>query len=370
MDNKDDALSKAKLQLMNCKEACFLMHVLFSLKHVWDEQIPTACTNGKEIRVNPEFFMELPERIRVSLLLHEALHVAFIHMARLNSRNSMKWNYAADYVINDILYQRGFTLGEGWLHDPQYAGLSTEEVYDLLPEPDPSANTVMMDLESPPKDDASGADLEESIREILIRASIQAKQVEGGYGSIPGELQIYIDNLLAPKLPWYRILQKFLTTYNKTNYSFRKPNRRYMPDHLLPTAYGKSLTNVAWGIDMSGSVSDRDTTVFVSEMAATFKMLRPKKMTMIQFDTKIKSVETLKSIKDLRNATFVGRGGTDIIPMLDWAIKNKPEVLIILTDGEFKKPPKSMAPQCPVIWVIHNNQNFTSHFGKVIHYTI
>ena len=64
------ALNKAKIRLMSTPDSAFFTTVCFSLKHIWDESIPTAATNGKEIRFNPDFFMSLNTDEQVFLLLH------------------------------------------------------------------------------------------------------------------------------------------------------------------------------------------------------------------------------------------------------------------------------------------------------------
>jgi len=65
---------------------------------------------------------------------------------------------------------------------------------------------------------------------------------------------------------------------------------------------------------------------------------------------------------------FRGRGGTAIDPVMEWGQKNKPDVLVVFTDGYFR--PASFDPGVPVIWIIHDNPKWTAPFGKVIHYTI
>lgn len=366
MEEHQLAINKAKIQLMSRKDTVFFTTVLFSLVHIWDDTIPTACTNGKEIRFNPAFFMSLSPEERLFLLLHETLHVALIHMSRLKERDHRRWNAAADYVINAMLIERGFKMPTDGLYDPQYTGMHTEEVYALLEDKDP-IKLPMMDLSPPPED---CPDIQEAITDILVRASIQSRQQGDTIGTIPGEIQVYINNLLSPKLPWQRIFQKYMSSIARSDYSFRKPNRRYLPKHYLPSLYNDALMDVAWGIDMSGSVEDHETTVFVSEMSSIFKMLKPEKMTLIQFDTEIKDVKDIKTLQALRNTRFTGRGGTDIKPLMQWAIDHKPQLLVVFTDGHFHAAPKHYKPKCPVIWVIHNNKRFTAPFGKVIHYEI
>jgi hypothetical protein len=140
------ALSKAKLQLMSSPEAVFFSVVMLSLQHIWDETQPTAYTNGRLCGYNPSFFMRCTPRERVGLILHETLHVALLHICRALSFDSpMKFNMAADYVINLIIIDAGFELPPGALIDEQYRDMSVEEVYALLPD-DPAGPDMMWDL--------------------------------------------------------------------------------------------------------------------------------------------------------------------------------------------------------------------------------
>ena len=68
-------------------------------------------------------------------LAHEVMHVVLMHHIRRQERHAEKWNVAADYAINNHLIVNGFILPEGGLVDDQYADMSTEHIYNLLPEP-------------------------------------------------------------------------------------------------------------------------------------------------------------------------------------------------------------------------------------------
>ena len=363
MEPHQQAMNKAKIQLMSRPDSVFFTTVCFSLKHIWDNTIPTACTNGKEIRFNPEFFMKQTPEQRVFLLLHESMHVAYLHMERLQTRNGPKWNVAADHVINLMLIEREFKMPKGGLADKRYSGMSTEEVYKLLPEQDPK--TVDMDLRPSEETDEV---LQKEIQEILVRASIQSKMQGDSIGSIPGEIQIFLDRLLSPKLPWDRILKRYLQSLSKSDYTFRKPNRRHFPKYHLPSLYNHSLRNIAVAVDTSGSVSTEEFTQFISEVHNIMKMMKPDKLTLVQFDTEIKSVHPVKSVKDLAKVTFSGRGGTYIPCVYAWATENKPQLLLVFTDGYFRFP--SIQPKVETLWLIHNNPEFTAPHGKVIHYEV
>jgi len=355
------AFNKAKINLMSRADSAFFTTVCFSLKHAWDNTCKTAWVDGINMRINPDFFMSLHPEERVFLLIHESMHVAFLHMDRLQSRDLPKWNVAADHVINLMLIARGFKMPKIGLADRQYIDLSTEQVYALLPAQDKAQ--VDMDIQSC---DTPPEELKSAIQDILIRASIQSKIQGDKPGTIPGEIEVFLNGLLNPKLPWQRILQKFVQALFKNDYTFRKPNRRYFPEHYLPSLFGEKLMDLAIAVDISGSVSDADFHHFVSEVASIFKMMKPDKITLIKFESRITSVDTIKNMTDLRNIKFKGRGGTCIEPVIDWANANKPKLLLVFSDGYFNF--MGAVTKVNTLWLIHENDRFQAPFGKVINY--
>ena len=359
----NEALSKAKISLMNMPSVTFFTTICFSMKHIWDDTIQTACTDGTEIRYNPTFFMSLSLEERVFLLVHESCHTAYQHMARLQTRDHSKWNVAADHVINLMLIKSGFRMPSGGLADRQYSDMSTEEVYALLPEQDP--DTTDMDLKEsslPPEK------LGEVIQDILVRAAIHSKMGNDKPGTIPGEIQVFLDRLLDPKLPWNRILQRYMHSMCKSDYSYRKPNRRFFPQYHLPSLHSTALMDIAIAVDISGSVSDEEFTRFVSEIANIFRSVKPKKITVIQFDTDIRTITVVRSIRELLAIEFKGRGGTKIAPVIYWMAINKPQLMLVFTDGDFYF--EQTNTKLPLIWLIHNNPLFKAPYGKVINYQI
>ena len=128
------ALNKAKIQLMSKQDSAFFTTVCFSLKHLWNENISTARTNGTWIEFSPKFFMSLTVGQQIFLLLHETMHVAYLHMLRFQEgMNRSRANIAMDHVINFQLIERGFEMPPFGYADKQYTGMCWEEVYKLLP---------------------------------------------------------------------------------------------------------------------------------------------------------------------------------------------------------------------------------------------
>lgn len=358
------ALSKAKIQIMGSKDSVFYAHLCFSLKHVFDNSVGTAATNGRTVKYNMKFFMDLTPEERLFLILHETLHCAYLHMERVGKLyDARKFNIAADHVINLQLIERGFKMPQQGLADPKYKGMSTEEVYKLLPD-DPES-PCDMDIE-PAEGDPE--DFQKEMADILIRAQLQSQLADEKPGTIPGEIQIFLDRLLKPKLPWYRILQKYLFAFAKNDYTFKRANRRFFPKHILPSLFSNELLSIAVAVDTSGSVSDAEFLRFITEVNAILRMMKPECINFIQFDSKIKAVDKVKSVKDLMNVKFTGRGGTAITPVLNWVNENKPQLLLVFSDGCFNFYDTTTRVQ--TLWIIHDNKPFTAPFGKVIHYEV
>jgi len=370
----DKALSKAKVHLMSKADSAFFTTLCFSMRHIWDETIPTACCDGKIISWNPDFFLALANNEeRVFLLLHETMHAAYLHMdpVRVKGKLPKRWNIAADHVINLQLIARGFRMPTGdhkGYADEQFTGMSADQVYNLLPD-DPEAS-VMEDLRTPICGEGKGMDeLREDIQDLLVRAATQSKISGDKVGTIPGDIEIFLDKLLNPKLPWKRILQKYMQKFNKNDYTFKRPNRRFFPKHYLPSMLSQCLIDVTVAVDTSCSVDDAEFLRSISETGGILKDLKPEKITLIQFDSSIKSVDNITSARDLMNLQFTGRGGTDITPVTKWANEHKPQILLVFSDGEFDFNPR-VTSKIDTIWGIHSNPNFTAPWGKVIHYTL
>ena len=365
------ALSKAKIRLMGTPDSVFFMTLCFSLKHIFDDRIPTACAGGMTVRYNPRFFMSLTPAEQVFLMLHETMHIAYLHSLRFQpGMDHDRANIAMDHVINLQLKAAGFTMPAMGHADPQYIGMCWEDVYKLLPK---EAGKPQMQDVQPGVGDGEGPsmsaeDLTREVQDALVRASIQSAASGDKPGTIPGDIQIFLNGLLNPKLPWQRILQKYLTQFTKNDYTFKKPNRRFFPKFHLPSMWGEKLMDMAIAVDISGSVSDEDFHVFVSEIASIFRMMKPNKISLIQFDTELKSVDEVHSIQELMAVKFTGRGGTAIEPVLEWANVEKPQLLMVFSDGEFGF--RGIETKSTTLWMIHNNEKFSPPFGKVINYTI
>ncbi len=350
------AMDRAKINMMRDNNTVFITTVLFSLKLHWDEGVPTAGTDGLALHVNPTYFTGLTEPERIGLLFHETWHVCWNHMSRGRDLDHKKYNRAGDYVINDMALSKNYTLPPGALFDKKFKDMSTREVYDLLPDPKDGdggdggmGGDVIFDPAGTP-DPAKQMD----ITATIMKAMTHAKLAGNDPGSIPGELRREIEDIINPKLPWQMLLSNYMTELAKNNYSWNRPNRRFMPDFYLPSLYGEAIGHIASAVDTSCSVTDEEFTSFVTELTGIKEMLNPKLMTVIDFDTKIKKIHEIEEDMDLSEVHFTGYGGTNINEVWNWTTKNKPLVMIIFSDMEFTYPDTD--PGCPVLAICVNNE--------------
>lgn len=378
------AVTKARLDLMQMPAATFVTTLALMMKQRIDDTPAnlTAATDGLAIFYNTGFFLGLTRKQRPTLIAHEAMHAALDHMELakahgITPENHMRFNRAADFVINDFLVLAGFEPLPNWCHDVQYRGMNTVQVYRLLQE-DPSssggggAGEPMNDLRQPGESEPgmSESEVKQAVKANITAAAVAA-QMKGGAaaGSVPADVQVFLDSLLKPKLPMAAHLRKFFNAIDKSNYSWQKLNRRFHP-MLMPGLQGKKLGHIAFAFDMSNSVSDADIKRYVTELMAVVRNLKPERISLVQFTCEIKSVHRIKSIRELAAVELRGRGGTDIEPLMDWAKLNKPTALCVFTDGEYSHP--SFNPGCPVMWMIHgySKDMFHCDFGTTIRFDV
>lgn len=372
-DKVTKAISIAKVKLMMKPEMTFLSHVCCNLPVYVNNSIPTACTDGKQILLNADFFMSLNKEQRVFLLAHETLHVVFMHMTRIGTRNPTLWNDAGDYVINAHLKENNFELIKGSLYEPNYVGLSTEQVYDLLvqdqEENGNGDNPLKGDIQ-PSSSQEEQQDIENEITNILVQANQMAEMKNQGH-KVPIDVQRYLTDKCKPKVDWKVVLKRFMQSLDNQDYTWKKPKKRYLNQEMyLPSLKSDGLAKLSFAIDTSGSINESQFNQFMTEVYQVLKLLKPKELELLQFDHCLRSIDNIQSLQDIKQVVFKGHGGTEPEVALQRFIETKnSKALIILTDGEFYTN-NLTNPKRPVMWVVFDNPNFTAPFGKTIHFNL
>lgn len=330
----EDKLRYAKVQLMT--KSVFLSTICLRLRHKLSDSIPTAGTNGLNILYNPEFINKLTTEELTGLMAHEVWHVAYQHLIRIGTRDKQLWNVAGDYVINYMLREANFSLPEGGLYDSKYKDMTTEQVYDIIyenaDEIPPNYSGDLLDNGADGESSISDTDLRDKLTSIIVQAQTQSMMAKKSQGEIPGEIARMIDDLINPKLNWKQLLDRYVSERTKHDYSWIRPNKRFMPDHYLPSMYSETIGNITIAIDTSGSVSDEELHELLSEVQGIRDTYKPQELVVIDCDYEIHNVFKIDEYTDILSLEFTGGGGTSFEPVFNYCRDNVPNVLIYFTD--------------------------------------
>lgn len=364
----DQKITKARADLVMGHP--FFGTLALRLKMVQDPSIETSVTNGATIRYNPEYVKEMPNGKIKGMLAHSVMHSAFLHHTRRGARDVSKWNKACDYAINPILEQAKFELPEGKFNDPQYAGMTAEHIYSLLPEepgdqnpgqnPDPGGDGGVED--SPNSQNQGSSQSQEHAEEAEWKIAVsQAAHVAKQQGKLPGDIERMLEELLEPVFPWKDILWRFATEKSNDDFSWKRGNRRFIGQGIyLPSRVSDdSMGIMVVVIDTSGSISQRELTEFGSEIAGIHRDVRPRILYVIYCDADIAHIDEFGSDDEVTFAAH-GGGSTDFRPPFTWIEEQgiEPRALVYLTDGYGPFPEESMFP---VMWCINNHDVVPPH---------
>lgn len=360
----------------------------------------TAWTDGKHLGYNPKFVMALKADELVTLVKHEVLHCSNGHPWRRDAREPRRFNDACDYSINPILVDAGGTLPEGGLLDDQYKGKSAEWIYDRLPAMPPqqspqggsgqsrgnSKSTPGQSGQRPgstggkgqgskPEHNplgevrdapTAGADgeaqpTEEDWRQATVQAAVLAK----GQGKLPAGMDRLIGKLTKPRVDWKPAMRRFAQEAARADYSFARPNLRYVPRLYLPALQSHEVGIIAIAVDTSGSVDDVLLGQFGSEVSAVADEVRPRQIRVLYCDAEVNRQETFERDEPV-TLKACGGGGTDFRPVFDEIQKweEPPVALIYLTDLYGTHPASD--PGVATLWVTPNHEHPPVPFGEVI----
>lgn len=395
-------VQKAKMELFfsNPFYGCFL----FDFPIIETRYVKTFATDSRAIFYNPEFAKSLTHDEIVGVLAHEVKHIVYLHCIRKMDREHEKWNIACDYIINDQLIKEKFTLPKGALLNKFYNDFYVEELYELIENHEkkgkgkkpcnnpgcggegkgcPVCDDELFDeVYSPgelPSTDSEGNPLkdendneikelnDDELSEIINEKILDSYSAAKLAGKVPGDMEEIVKSLKNPKINWQEELQEFFSQYATNDYSWKRPNTRYIQGGLyLPHIESVEFGEIVVMLDSSGSVSQDELELFNSELQDIAKMSNIDEFLLMDIDTKVQNVRTVNT-DDLEGELQVkGRGGTSFKPGFEYLERHgvEPEVVIYFTDGYSSDFPTE--PEYPVLWILDREWDFNPPFGKVI----
>ncbi len=198
-----------------------------------------------------------------------------------------------------------------------------------------------------------------------------------GIGNLPGNVEDLIDDDgLTATVDWKRVLLDYVTQVFGGERQWLPPSRRHVWKKLyLPSRARKKTIEIVLAVDTSGSTTS-DLPEFLAELRGMVNAFGEYKLTIIQCDYNIQSVEEYSNEDPLpeKDFNFRGFGGTSFIPPFQYVRKkieedksDPPTVFIYLTDGGGEAPKK--APDYPVIWCLTRNGQKPADWGLEVQIT-
>ncbi len=385
--------------------ATLAMYCEFSLC----DDIEFAKTEDKKVTINPMVYQDMTQQQRFVFLLHQVLHLALQHPLRGKDRELEVWNVAADIAVNCIIHDSlklpaaPFTA---WDH--RYRDYSAEEIYhDLIKAVDSERYESDCTDENEASEQGEQCDQSQVNQQHANQdqgsssktlAQYQARADIGQSGQVPQscnhtkaywdkaltsaklnnelsnqwshqstmllrEVDIALSNRVDWKTQLWRYVQLKMSDFSEFD------NRFIHRGIYNETIYTLGL-DIAVGIDTSGSISNHQLGVFLSELNAIAHAQPHISIALYFADADIDGPYMLtKSNFDI--PPIRGGGGTSFVPFFE-QIKcdfptNSLDALIYFTDGDGDYP--NDPPDTDTLWLITKPENIAP-FGQTLSISI
>ena len=396
LDPVRDKIVQARISLL--MQQPFFGNLATRLRLSEVDWLPTAATDGRNLYYNREFFSDMTPKEIQFVVAHEILHCAFDHIGRTDYRDKKLFNIAADYAVNGHLVRD--RIGEEpkkvkCFHDPKYYDMSAEEIYEKLYQDYDEESLKQLgqlldehlewgDEDGEGNGQGSGNSAngkgrpqysKEELREIrdeFREAMIQAAQAAAG--KVPAGIARMIKELTEPKMDWRSILRQQIQSIIKNDFSFMRPNRKgWHMNAILPGQKNDETIDIAVAIDMSGSISDSQAKVFLSEIKGIMESYKDFKIKLWCFDTKVYNEQDFDAynIDDFMQYEVHGGGGTDFDANWEYMKYNDivPKKFIMFTD---MYPCGSWGDEnyCDTVFVGHGTTSIVAPFGETVYFDL
>jgi len=350
----------------------FFAPLSLRLVPIEDSNCQTMWTDGISIGFNPEWVEKLPIDEVKGVIIHEIFHVAFHHTTRRGQRDPMIWNYACDFAVNLVVQDSGYKLPQGCLYNTKYEGWTAEKIYE-----DIFKNATKVPISAPnfgevrdTKNKDGKALTESEVKEEEAKWNVaveQAYAMAKKQGKVPGGIDRLMEGLLEPRVDWRAALQEFVTKLSRNDYTWKKPNRRFLGGGIyMPSLEAPEIGTVVIGIDTSGSMGKDE----LDEIASEFNSIRTvhrMKILAIFCDAQVQRVQEFEE-GDVALLKPKGGGGTAFSPVFKKVeeLDEDPVCMVYFTDGECDDKVKE--PDYPVLWALtYKNLYWHPTFGQTIY---
>ena len=360
-----------------------------------DASRETLASDGHEIRYSPEWVADTGADLVKTAIGRVVLACALKHHTRRGEREPRRWQTASQLVTHGLLRDAGFKLppdAEAW------DGISVEQAYDRLPEPQnddgrdggedippPSPGPGSDDADEPQADDADDKSGDApsvdpagtgEIMDVTARgdgntvsadaptdvnaeeqawdeAMHQALNLAKAQGKAPGAVEETIHDAHRSTLDWRSLLRRYMTDAAPRDYSWSVPNRRFIDGGLyLPSMRTEGMGTLAVIIDTSGSVDSDALAAFWSEVREVAAEIEPERVIVLQVDAAVQDEQDYAPGELPERIVVKGRWGTDFRPGFARLAERgeQPACCLYFTDMDCDRYPEA-EPPFPVAWI-------------------
>ncbi len=371
-----DRLAAAKLWLTSAQgDQPYLASALYALQAVSSSEVGTMTADDRwRLYVHPGWLAGTPVPTVAAELAHVVWHLLGEHANRAASLDvgrlqSRAWRTATDISIGETLAGCGLRdhglpqaavtgLAPGRSAEEHFARLDRLQVGGGEPTDGDAPDTCGSAADGLPRGyevptdvlpgvvDLHAAELRRQVA-VEFRAHVTAR------GTDPGDALRWVRHVLEPVVPWRQVLASTVRraagwANGHADYTYRRPSRRQsaVPGVLL-AAMRRPLPTVAVVVDTSGSVDDGLLAQALGEVDGAIAALGVPggDVTVVACDAAVHSVARLRRASEAR---LGGGGGTDLRAgvAVAAALRPRPDVLVVLTDGWTpwpEQPPAGMA---------------------------
>jgi predicted metal-dependent peptidase len=328
------------------------------------------------LEVHPRAVLALPFMSLAARLSHLCLHAALGAYVRRRERTPARWNLAHDLAIEPLLREAGLPAGSGepvWLR----AGMSAEEIYEMLPKDAVPAPEWCDLVDAPPREteerspppglprgqgenpEGQGAEGQDSAGEngdaeppksestpdksaphevrarelawkMRLAEALEVERASGGktWGRIPAWIDAMVSAQIAPPPSWTVALQRAVAALARSERTFLRPSRRqsaiaYDAGEEWPEVVSMPGHRVVPAgqlvaiVDTSASIDESVISVALGAIAAAATAEGVDEVRLIQADAEVTSDEVVSPADLLiRKIPIRGRGGTSFAPAL------------------------------------------------------
>ncbi|CAN5283343.1 hypothetical protein BH11PSE11_BH11PSE11_07640 [soil metagenome] len=321
----------------------------------YDIRVAAIDVGARRIWMNPAAGLSDDECLFV--FAHELLHAGLNHASRRRGRDALLWNIACDFIINGWLIEMrvGTPPNIGLLHDPLFASLSSEEVYDSLAQDIRRARKLATFRGSGEQDligEDDGklfTDAESYCRRALAQG-FDRYDCGATRGLLPAGLIEEIRSLSQAPIPWdVRLADWFDERFPppELRRSYARPSRRQMatpdiarPSTIKPTEEERSTRVFGVVLDTSGSMEPMILGKALGAIASYALARDVTAVRLICCDAQAYDSAWVEPERLLDSFSVQGRGGTILQPGLDLlrALAQRGEFpkqgpVLVITDG-------------------------------------